>query len=86
MVKEVENRVFRIRTTSRSYLVEVYADDIILELAEFCAERCVIYGEVITSVVEIFPHDVRTPKVRILSNPAFKEKVRELIRAQISNN
>ena len=44
MVKEVENNIYRIRTTSRSYFVEVYPDesnDAMTELCNYCAERSV---------------------------------------------
>lgn len=85
MVKEVENNIYRIRTTSRSYFVEVYPDesnDAMTELCNYCAERSVRYGEVITSISQILENSNATPKIAVLSNQKYKKRVRELIAKQ----
>ena len=85
MVKEIENDIYRIRTTNRTFLIEVCpgkSSDTMTELCNYCAERSVRYGEVITSVSQILENSNATPKIAVLSNQKYKKRVRELIAEQ----
>lgn len=72
-MKEIQGLVYRIKTKSAAWLVEVdEGEDQIAELAKFCAEKAVA-GYIITSVTRIFDCSTDTPRIAVLSSPEYKE-------------
>lgn len=70
---EIKGLVYRVRSHSRAWLVEVDEDcDQISALAEFCAEKAVM-GYLITSVTRIFDSSPDTPRISVLSSPDYKK-------------
>lgn len=71
-MKEIQGLVYRIKTKSAAWLVEVdEGEDQIAELAKFCAEKAVA-GYIITSVTRIFDCSTDTPRIAVLSSPEYK--------------
>lgn len=75
MVNVIKNQVYRIRIYyGASQLVET---DSVEELARHCAYLEYL-GANISSVTEVYPNAVNTPKVAIHSMPAYKAELKRL--------
>lgn len=72
-IREIKGLVYRVKTKTAAWLVEVDEDkDQIEELAKFCAEKAVM-GYLITSVTRIFDCSTDTPRIAVLSSPDYKK-------------
>ena len=75
--KRIEGIVYRIKTVSSGFLVEVNNEDSIGELCRFCA-RLTMDGHIISSVTRIFDCAKDTPRVSVLTQPEYKEEIERL--------
>lgn len=76
--KIIEGIVFRVKTVSGGFLVEVPDNgDTIGELCRLCA-RLTMDGHIISSVVRIFDCAKDTPRMSVLTQPEYKEEIERL--------
>ena len=79
--REIKGLVYRVRTLSGGFLVEVPEDvDHMQELGEFCAEM-VHKGHHITSVTRVFACSTDTPRISVLSSKEYKDAMKRLMDA-----
>jgi len=80
--KIIEGIVYRVKTVSGGFLVEVPDNgDTIGELCRLCA-RLTMEGHVISSVTRVFECDPSTPRVSVLRQPEYKEEIERLRKEQ----
>lgn len=75
--RRIEGIVYRIKTSTAGYLVEIPDENIdpIECLARYCA-ALVLDGCHITSVTRILERDSETPRVSVLSSKEFKDELK----------
>lgn len=86
-VRKIEGIVYRIKTTTGGFLVEVLREGSVMEdydnaekeLACFCADLS-MRGYIITSVTRVFDVYKVTPRVAVLTSKEYKSEINRLMK------
>lgn len=78
MLKEITGAVFRIATIQETFLVEIDEKEFLPDLAAYCA-KLAVKGYHITCVSRIYKDNGTTPRIAVLSTPAYRAAIHDLM-------
>lgn len=73
MFRKIDGNLYRVNTTASGFLVECDTKE---DLCRFCAMQAA-RGYAILSVVSINPYNKATPRLSVLTDPAYKKFLRQ---------